>query len=561
MDLSSILHRSLSEMAYSPAPGQFAFRLRAKAGDLREVSFLYGDTAYPAPVVKMERAKMEKTFSTSLYDYFEAEVSTPLVRLVYAFELLFMDGGRLYYYGEGFHEELSTERNDLFKFPYRFRSLGHQTPKWLSEAVFYNIFPDSFVAPGVEPSSKRNAHHGGTLLAIERSLDYILSLGCNAIYLNPVFKAMSYHRYDTEDYLQIDPSFGSEEDFARLVGKAHARGMHVILDGVFNHCGPSFFAFVDVLERQEASPYRDWFYSLSFPVKYPPEKGKRPSYATFGYEAHMPKLDLDSEEVRAYFLKVMAKWVGEFKVDGFRMDTADECSPSFWRFFSSALKKMNPEACLLAETWQNPRPMLLEEGFDGAMDYDFRRAVLAYLSPGGKSDDLLERTAYLFNRIPSAYYGGMLSLLSTHDVPRFLTLMGEDEGRMELAYILQFTYPGPVNLLYGDERGFTGLRENEYRRPMEWGGEVKFKELLHSLSSLRKAYPSLRGKGFKAIHSESGGLFAYLRSGEGKAVAVYLNASEESRMVEPLPGKVLLSKGYAEGRLASKGYLLLEPLE
>ena len=561
MDLSSILHRSLSEMAYSPAPGHFAFRLRAKAGDLKEAYLLYGDTAYPAPVVKKERAKMEKTFSTSLYDYFEAEVSTPLVRLVYAFELLFNDGGRIYYYGEGFHEELSTERNDLFKFPYRFRSLGHQTPKWLSEAVFYNIFPDSFLAPGVEPSSKRNAHHGGTLLAIERSLDYILSLGCNAIYLNPIFKAMSYHRYDTEDYLQIDPSFGSEEDFARLVGKAHERGMHVILDGVFNHCGPSFFAFVDVLERQEASPYRDWFYSLSFPVKYPPEKGKRPSYATFGYEAHMPKLDLDSEEVRAYFLKVMAKWVGEFKVDGFRMDTADECSPSFWRFFSSALKKLNPEACLLAETWQNPRPMLLEEGFDGAMDYDFRRAVLTYLAPGGKSDDLLERTAYLFNRIPSAYYGGMLSLLSTHDVPRFLTLMGEDEGRMELAYILQFTYPGPVNLLYGDERGFTGLREEEYRRPMEWGGEIKFKGLLYALSSLRKAYPSLRGEGFKALHSESGGLFAYLRSGEGKAVAVYLNASEESRTVEPLMGKVLLSKGYAEGKLASKGYLLLEPVE
>ena len=222
---------------------------------------------------------------------------------------------------------------------------------------------------------------------------------------------------------------------------------------------------------------------------------------------------------------------------------------------------MNPEACLLAETWHNPRPMLLEEGFDGSMDYDFRRAVLTYLAPGGKSDDLLERTAYLFNRIPSAYYGGMLSLLSTHDVPRFLTLMGEDEGRMELAYILQFTYPGPVNLLYGDERGFTGLREEEYRRPMEWGGEIKFKGLLYALSSLRKAYPSLRGKGFKALNSESGGLFAYLRSGEGKAVAVYLNASEESRMVEPLPGKVLLSKGYAEGRLASKGYLLLEPVE
>ena len=117
MDLSSILHRSLSEMAYSPAPGHFAFRLRAKAGDLKEAYFLYGDTAYPAPVVKMERAKMEMTVSTSLYDYFEAEVSTPLVRLVYAFELLFRDGGRLYYMENGkrvyFMEEAFGEKGNL----------------------------------------------------------------------------------------------------------------------------------------------------------------------------------------------------------------------------------------------------------------------------------------------------------------------------------------------------------------------------------------------------------------------------------------------------------------
>ena len=558
MDLSSILHRSLSEMAYSPAPGHFAFRLRAKAGDLKEAYLLYGDTAYPAPVVKMERAKMEKTFSTSLYDYFEAEVSTPLVRLVYAFELLFNDGGRLYYYGEGFHEELSTERNDLFKFPYRFRSLGHETPKWLSEAVFYNIFPDSFVAPGVEPSNKRNAHHGGTLLAIERSLDYILSLGCNAIYLNPIFKAMSYHRYDTEDYLQIDPSFGSEEDFARLVGKAHERGMHVILDGVFNHCGPSFFAFVDVLERQEASPYRDWFYSLSFPVKYPPEEGKRPSYATFGYEAHMPKLDLDSPPVRAYFLKVLRKWVGEEGIDGFRMDTADECSPAFWRFFGEEMKKINPEAAMIAETWQNPRPMLLEEGFDGAMDYDFRRSLIAFLL-GGTSNAFYEATAYLFNRIPSPYLGGMLSLLSTHDVPRLLTILGNSRERMELAFLLQFAYPGPINLLYGDERGFTGLREDEYRRAMEWEGEPCFRGLLRSLSALRKAHPSIRKGRFVLLHREDGGLFAFKREMEGDSLAVYVNASSQERPIDPIEGRKALMKGYGGGRLAPLGYLLIEP--
>ncbi len=561
MDLSAIFHRSLSEMAYSPRPGHFAFRLRARSGDLQDVFFLYGDTAYPAPVVKMERLAMEKTFATPLYDYFEVEVVTPLVRLVYAFELIDVEGKHLYYYGEGFHPDLSEERNDLFKFPYRFRSFGHEGPKWLSEAVFYNIFPDSFLAPGVAPSLTRNAHHGGSLKAIEESLDYISSLGCNAIYLNPIFKAMSYHRYDTEDYLQIDPALGSEEDFARLLEKVHKRGMHLIIDGVFNHCGPSFFAFQDVLERQEASPYRDWFYSLSFPVSYPAKKGERPSYATFGYEAHMPKLDLDCPAVRAYFLKVLRKWVGEFRVDGFRMDTADECSPSFWRFFSAALKEVNPEACLLAETWQNPRPMLLEEGFDGAMDYDFRRSVLAYLSPGGRSDELLERTAYLFNRIPSAYHGGMLSLLSTHDVPRFLTLMGDDRERMALAFVLQFTYPGPINLLYGDERGFLGLREEEYRRPMERVGECPFGELLPLLSAIRKEHPSLRGSFFHALHSERGGLFAYLRKGEEEAVAVYLNASEESRALEPLPGKILLEKGYEAGKLAPKGYLLIERIE
>lgn len=558
MDLSSIIHRSRSEMAFSPEEGRFVFRLRARSGDLAEVFLLYGDTAYPAPKVRMERAKMERSFATSLYDYFEADVMTSYVRIVYAFEIHSMDGHIVYYYGEGFHPALSEERNDLFKYPYRFRSPFEVPPKWLSEAVFYNIFPDSFIADGVEPSLLRGAHHGGSLKAIAKSLDYILSIGCNALYLNPIFKATSYHRYDTEDYLSIDPSFGSEDDFRLLVKEAHRRGMHVILDGVFNHCGPSFFAFLDVLEKQEASSCRDWFYELSFPISYPPKKGERPSYATFGYEAHMPKLDLDSPPVRAYFLRVLRKWVGEEGIDGFRMDTADECSPAFWRFFEEEMKKINPEAAMIAETWQNPRPMLLEEGFDGAMDYDFRRSLIAFLL-GGTSNAFYEATAYLFNRIPSPYLGGMLSLLSTHDVPRLLTVLGNSRERMELAFLLQFAYPGPINLLYGDERGFTGLKEDEYRRAMEWEGEPCFKGLLRSLSALRKAHPSIRKGHFVLLHKEDGGLFAFKREMEGDSLAVYVNASNQERPIDPIEGRKALMKGYGGGRLAPLGYLLIEP--
>ncbi len=545
-------------MAYQEGDGTFRFVLTSKSDDLISVDFLYGDTAYPSPEVKMETLRMSLAYHGPDRDYFLVRFKTPYERLVYAFLLRCRSGETLYYYGESFHPGLSRERNDLFKFPFAFISNRVSVPSWVQKAVFYNVFPDSFIGRKAKPSKGKNLIYGGNLQALAESLDYIESLGCNAIYLNPIFKADSYHRYDTEDYLSLDPSFGREEEFRAFVEEVHRRKMHLIIDGVYNHSGPNFFAFRDVLKKQEKSIYKDWFYRLDFPIEYRAGERAKPRYATFGYEPHMPKLNLDNPDVRGYFVGVARKWIGEFGCDGFRMDTSDECSPGFWRFYKAELRKINPGAVMIAETWQNPRPMVMEQGFDGAMDYDFRRALIDFLVNDAPSSELAKRTGYLLYRIPVPNRNAMLSLLSTHDVPRFLSLLHEDKDKMALAYLIQFTYPGAVNLLYGDELGFTGLKEEEYRRPMEWGKKGVFVDLLSRLSSLRKSHPSLTEGDLHPVYSEDGGLYAYQRQSREERIVVAINRGTETRKLPfSAAGKPILANRYVDGQLGPMGYLLL----
>ena len=236
--------------------------------------------------------------------------------------------------------------------------ISPRVPDWVSDAVVYNIFPDSFASSRRAIAGSGTEKHtsgalsrsrlGGTINGIRENLDYISTLGANCIYLNPIFAAGQYHKYDTIDYLHIDPCLGTDEDFRALVDKCHARGIRVILDGVFNHCGAQFFAFRDVLERQERSRYASWFYRLQFPVAYP-EAGERPNYECFCYERLMPKLDTSNPEVCDYLCAVGEHWLREFDTDGWRLDVADEPNDGFWREFRRRCKSVKSDALLIAK--------------------------------------------------------------------------------------------------------------------------------------------------------------------------------------------------------------------
>lgn len=568
MDLASIFHESKSQLAYASGKHNYTFRLRSKASDLRKVVFFYGDTAYPASEVPFVSVMMERSFTGSVYDYYSVHIKTDIVRLVYGFELVSENDETIYYYGERFHKALSPERNDYFKFPYNREEELPQVPAWLRNAIFYNIFPDSFItSKRVENRSLMvngisvNSHHGGTLNDVISKLDYIQDLGCNAIYFNPFFLAGAYHKYDTIDYLRLDPLIGDEKDLSTLVEGVHKRGMHIIIDGVFNHCGSSFFAFLDVLKNQKNSCYRDWFYQLSFPVVYPPKKGERPNYACFGYEKDMPKLNTSNEEVIAYFLKVIDKWIGAFHIDGFRFDTSDEVNDDFWRIIHHHMRELNPDSALIGEVWQNPNHWLSYDMFDSAMNYDFRRALLGYLKDDKGSVWLDDYVAYLLMREPLPYAENMLNLLSTHDVPRLFSLLGEDKGKMSIAFAFVFTFIGAVNIFYGDENGFTGVEEDEYRRPMEFPQTPLFVPLIKSLSSLRLAHEAFIKGDYKTIE-KSGDFYTFSRNDAHEGFIVCLNPSKNSHSLSSYlkEGEPVLSYGLDDKGFLADGFAIIKKI-
>ncbi|MEW6651206.1 MAG: alpha-amylase family glycosyl hydrolase, partial [Chloroflexota bacterium] len=228
-----------------------------------------------------------------------------------------------------------------------------QIPDWVKDAVFYQIFPDRFAngdltndPPNVQPWGEiPDAFHfqGGDLAGIEQRLDYLQDLGINALYLNPIFLSPSTHRYNTVDYYCIDPKLGSRQDFRRLLRRAHRKGMRIILDGVFNHCGRGFFAFNDLLENGSNSPYQDWFHIKKFPLHaYGPGKSSRYE-AWWGYKS-LPKFNTHAPAVRRYILDVARHWIDE-GIDGWRLDVPNEIDDdTFWAEFRYAVKKGNPQA-------------------------------------------------------------------------------------------------------------------------------------------------------------------------------------------------------------------------
>ena len=230
--------------------------------------------------------------------------------------------------------------------------------------------------------------------------------------------------------------------------------MRVIIDGVFNHCGWRFFAFEDVVQKGEASRYKDWFYRLEFPVVRPEDPEAIPGYECFGYERLMPKLDTANPEVREYFCSVGEHWVREYGIDGWRLDVASEVDDSFWREFRRRVKAAKPEALLIGEVWESAGHWLDGSMFDSAMNYELRRHCRRFFAE--QTEDAFAfsgRCTGMLMRYRRQLVPAQLNLLDSHDVGRFLSLCGGDVRRYRLAVLFQLCFPGIPSVFYGDELG------------------------------------------------------------------------------------------------------------
>lgn len=567
MKYEAILHIPMSQYAFGLDETHVVYRLRAGRGDLKSCTLVYGDRSCRRTPIDYDYVSMERVCQDNLFDWWEVTLETSIKRLCYGFCLVDQMDEQTLYYGDQFNDELTSDRSEYFQLPYNHRADRADVPAWMQDAIVYNIFPDSF-ATGVgtiigqptETSWKGEricGKLGGTIRGITANLPYIQDMGFNCIYMNPIFVAGEYHKHDLIDYFHIDPAFGTDEDFKALVQTAHSMGIRVMIDGVFNHVGWKFDAFKDVIAKGKSSEYWGWFFRLQEPVVIPENKEDYPTYECFGYERMMPKTATDNPAVQDYFCRVGVHWVKEYDIDGWRLDVASEVNDGFWRAFRSAVKSVKPDCALIGEVWETASHWLDGSMFDSTMNYDFRRHCRRFFALQDiDAQGFNSRVTDMLMRYRRQVAYGQLNLLDSHDVSRFFSLCDGNMDRMKLAVLFQMTFVGMPCVFYGDERGMTGILEEEYRHPMPWENEHSpLQAFYRRAAHLRHQHAALRRGNFRMIFAQrNGGLYHFIREADD-AIGVVLNCSDESVQVS-IPGEVLWQEHLNCDILGAYGFVL-----
>jgi neopullulanase len=494
------------------------------------------------------------------------------------------------------------------------------TPQWVRDAIFYQIFPDRFASsarvtkPGpLEPWNSPPTHQGfkgGDLLGIVEHLDYLIDLGVNALYLNPVFASASNHRYHTYDYYNVDPLLGGNDALRELLDACHARSMRVILDGVFNHCGRGFWPFHHVVENGTGSPYVDWFFVDKDRLAkggtlrpYPTDRDREAALAegaadtrrqgdaalrVLGYRAWwdlpaLPKLNTNNQYMREHLMGAAEHWL-RFGIDGWRLDVPEEIDAGFWREFRRRCRAVNPDAYIVGEIWREKPEWLAGDTFDGLMNYPLTEAILAFAG-APVLDMSVVATQHEYSQfvqpIDGTAFGGyvehlltelyrpaatfsQLNLLGSHDTPRFLTVVRRDKAALRLALAAIATVPGAPCIYYGDEVGVEGRQDPDCRRAFPWDEQAWDKELLafvKAATALRHAQPALRQGDFELLAAESGTV-AYARTLAGSpTVVTVLNADTATVAVSFAVPAGITRLDAASPLLASSARATVDPTE
>ena len=479
--------------------------------------------------------------------------------------------------GEG--EEILTENADRQLLIYD-KSL--HVPEKLKGAVIYHIFVDRFRRSGkcgvkdgavLDPDwnggipqygeypgadVKNNVFFGGDLWGIAEKLDYIKALGTDYIYLSPVFDAYSNHKYDTGDYMTVDPMFGGDEALFNLIAEAGKIGIGIILDGVFNHTGrksvyfnaDGFYPGLGAAQGEQ-SPYYRWYNFHPFPDEYDAWWGIKNLPAVNELEKSYVDYIIEGEH------SIIKRWL-RAGASGWRLDVADELPDVFIEKIRAAMNEVCPDSYLLGEVWEDGttkiaysqrRRYLLGRETNGLMNYPFRTALMAFLLGGG-AEYFRDSMEQLRENYPAPAFYGAMNFLSTHDTPRLLTILGlsapapqtrderavyrlsEEElahgkALLKLASLILYTFPGSPMLYYGDEAGMQGFEDPFNRGTYPWGHEDE--ELLRcfrQLGALRRAHEALQS-GTIVYHAAQGRVLAFSRRAAHDHCLTVVNAGEE----------------------------------
>ena len=610
-----------AQAVYSDETKQFRSPAEPLSTDEVEITIRVGKGTFTAVFLCADDREylMEEAEETDVFQYFKAVLPPTEKKVTYYFRLQYGEE-------EGFYTKYGYF--DDFKDEGRFEIIrDFTTPDWAKGAVMYQIYPDRFCNGDVSNDVKTNEYvylehmvkqaenwdelpavkdvnrfYGGDLQGVIDKLDYLVDLGVEVIYFNPIFVSPSNHKYDAQDYHHIDPHFGkivkdggdvlkddaetnedasmyvlrttegenltaSDQLFIELVEKAHGKGIRVLVDGVFNHCG----AFHKWLDREgfyrdkekgayknEDSPYRDYFYWK--------EDGSYEGW--WDYENH-PKLNVEgSAELKEELLNIGRKWVSApFHADGWRLDVAadlgktTEFNHKFWAEFRNAVKEVSNDKLILAEHYGDAVDWLQGDEWDSIMNYDaFMEPVTWFLT--GVSKHSTEKREDMYNdadvfwcsmiyqmgKLPIQSLMVSMNELSNHDHSRFLTrtngcvgrietdgseaaAVGIDKAVMREAVLLQMTWLGAPTVYYGDEAGLVGWTDPDNRRTYPWGKEDQELIDFHRAAiALRKENPVLRHGSLYHLHGEYG-VIAYGRFDKENKYLIALNNTEESKNI------------------------------
>ena len=430
------------------------------------------------------------------------------------------------------------------------------TPSWVSEAVVYQIFPDRFRRSGrvkaqsslaLQPwgnSPQEQGFQGGDLLGVLDALDHLQELGVTCLYLTPVFSSAANHRYHAYDYFQVDPLLGGDAALDAVIEALHGRGMRLILDGVFNHCGRGFWAFHHLLENGPSSPYVDWFTVHQWPLIPYPRKGQSCGYSCWWNDPALPKFNHANPAVQDHLLAAGRHWL-ERGIDGWRLDVPDEVPHAFWVDFHGMVKDVNPNAWIVGEIWGDARPWLQGDQFDGVMNYRLGWSSLCWAA-GARLRSGYRNPMYPLNRLDgedwitcvdqtlgwysSAVNRSQLNLLDSHDVPRALHTLRGDANALRLALLLLCLQPGAPCLYYGTEMGLSGGPEPGCREAYPWSGPVPqdLRRMVRDLFGLRRSLAGRIADGWSWHAVGEDGLLG--RSRRSPTVSVFINRSRRRRL-------------------------------
>lgn len=499
LHLEAIVHEPKSRFAYAYSKDELHIRIQTKKDSINDIKLIYGD---PFEWNKKETdyvwaghtKPMTLLGQTDLHDIWHVSVINKHRRFKYAFLL---EDTTIFGSNKIVNNEEPYNLFNFFSFPYMADTDLLKAPEWVHNTIWYHIFPDRFHSenPLVDWETsevKNNIIFGGSLSGITRKLDYLEDLGVNGIYLNPIFKSPSAHKYDTEDYLTVDPSFGTNQDLIELVQEAHNKNMKVMIDAVFNHCGWEHPCFQDVVKNGSSSKYYTWFKPFEEPminmelIDGQPVRGTRPNYETFAHTPFMPKWNTDNVETQDYLIDIALTWIKEFDIDAIRYDVADEVSHHFITRLTLAIKQLKPDFYQVGETWHNANAWLSTTQFDSVMNYKLMFAVEDYFQNETSGKEFAEAITIVKALYPQNALEVMYNLLDSHDTPRVIHKLKENT---KLALIFLILFPGRPAIYYGTEMDLEGEMDPDNRRPFPWNEQLgDTYKLLKRLFEIKKEY-------------------------------------------------------------------------